>query len=83
MPDAVTSTALGLVSSVVIAALTYWFTKRREQEAERRKEKLVYYKAFVESLGGIVEGDDTPEGLKNPWQRNLRDVVMAVVIKEI
>ena len=64
MPDAVTSTALGLVSSVVIAALTYWFTKRREQEAERRKEKLVYYKAFVESLSGIVEGDDTPEGHK-------------------
>ena len=55
---------IGLVGSIVAAALTYWFTKRREREAEWRKEKLAYYKAFVESLSGIVEGDESPEGHK-------------------
>ena len=64
MPDVTTSSILGFVSSVVVAALTYWFTKRREREAEWRKEKLAYYKAYVESLSGMVQGDDTPEGHK-------------------
>ncbi len=62
MSDAITSNALALFSSVIAAALAYWFTKRREQDAERRREKLAYYKAFIESFSGAVEGDDTPEG---------------------
>lgn len=63
--DATSVTAvIGLVSSLAVAAATYWFTKRREREAEWRKEKLGYYKALVESLSGIVEGDDSPEGHK-------------------
>jgi hypothetical protein len=33
-----------------------------DREAEWRKEKLGYYKAFIESLSGIVEGDATTEG---------------------
>ncbi|HCI12734.1 MAG: hypothetical protein A2063_02720 [Gallionellales bacterium GWA2_60_142] len=48
--------------SLAVAFLTYWSAKRREREAEWRKEKLAYYKAFVESMSGIVEGDATPEG---------------------
>jgi hypothetical protein len=64
MPDAIASSILGFASSVVVAALAYWFTKRREREAEWRKEKLAYYKEFVESLSGMVRGDDTPEGHK-------------------
>jgi len=52
------------IGSVLVAAFTYWSTKRREQEAEWRKEKLGYYKAFVESISGIVEGDETSEGHK-------------------
>lgn len=53
---------IGLVGSLAVAAATYWLTKRREREAEWRKEKLGYYKAFVESLSGIVEGDASPDG---------------------
>ena len=53
---------IGLMGSLVAAAVTYWFTKQREREAEWRKEKLAYYKAFVESFSGIVEGDASPEG---------------------
>ena len=62
MSLALTSSLLGLLGSIVVAAFTYWFTKRREREAEWRKEKLVYYKAFIESMSGIVEGDATPDG---------------------
>lgn len=62
MNTAVVVAFIGFVGSVVAAALTYWATKQREREAEWRKEKLAYYKAFVESLSGIVEGDDSAEG---------------------
>jgi hypothetical protein len=51
-----------LIGGVVAAVTTYWFTKKREGEAEWRQQKLVYYKIFVESLSGVVEGDSTPEG---------------------
>lgn len=53
---------LGLAGSLLVAVVTYWLSKQRDLEAERRKEKLAYYKAFIESLSGIVEGDATPEG---------------------
>lgn len=64
MTATVVTALLGLFASLLVVALTYWPTKRREREAEWRKEKLAYYKAFVESMSGILEGDDTPEGHK-------------------
>jgi hypothetical protein len=64
MTPTLATSLIGLFGSILIAALTYWSTKRREREAEWRKEKLGHYKAFVESMSGIVEGDDTPEGHK-------------------
>lgn len=64
MNDALATSLIGLIGSILVAALTFWSTKRREREAEWRKEKLSYYKAFIESLSGIVEGGDTPEGHK-------------------
>ncbi|WP_139166850.1 hypothetical protein [Chromobacterium sphagni] len=45
-----------------LAGATYWFTKKREREAELRKEKLEHYKEFVASLSGIVIGEESPEG---------------------
>jgi hypothetical protein len=60
--SAILAALIGLIGSVIAVALTYWTTKRREREAEWRKEKLSYYKAFIESLSGIVQGDATPEG---------------------
>ncbi len=55
---------VGFIGSVVVVTMTYWLTKRREQEAEWRKEKLSYYKSFIESMSGILEGEDSPEGHK-------------------
>lgn len=62
MNSAVAVALIGLLGSIVAAAFAYWSTKKREREAEWRKEKLFYYKAFVESLSGIVEGDASPDG---------------------
>jgi len=56
------TTVITLFGSLFVAAITYWFTKKREREAEWRKEKLAYYESFIDSLSGIVEGDSTPEG---------------------
>src|SRR5438876_149720 len=47
---------------IAVVGATYWFTKQREREAEWRKEKLEYYKAFVVALGGTIAGEATPEG---------------------
>ena len=56
-------TALTATSgAIVLAGATYWLTKKREREAELRKEKLEHYKDFVASLSGVVSGDETPEG---------------------
>jgi hypothetical protein len=52
-------TALG---TVLVAVATYWSTKKREREAELRKEKLEHYKDFVASLSGAISGEDTPDG---------------------
>ena len=49
----------------MLAGATYWFTKKREREAELRKEKLEHYKDFVASLSGIISGEATSEGQRN------------------
>ena len=45
-----------------MAGASYWFTKKREREAELRKEKLQHYKEFVASLSGVISGESTDEG---------------------
>ncbi|HQW53790.1 MAG TPA: hypothetical protein PLU69_07550 [Acinetobacter sp.] len=48
--------------SILLAGFTYWSTKSKEREAELRKEKLEYYKKFIESINETIEGDKTPDG---------------------
>jgi hypothetical protein len=50
--------------AVALAIVTYSLTKKREREADVRKERLAYYKDFVASLSGIVTDEDTPDGQK-------------------
>ena len=64
MEIAIFTSLVALLSSILVAVFTYWFTKRREREAEWRKEKLAHYKSFVESMSGVVEGDACEEGHK-------------------
>jgi len=65
METAIATALIAFLGSLMVAVLTYWFTKQREREAEWRKEKLAHYKAFIESFSGIIEGDSSPEGHKS------------------
>ncbi len=62
MATEVITTIIAASGALFLAGATYWFTKKREREAELRKEKLEHYKDFVASLSGIVSGEGTPDG---------------------
>ena len=47
--------------AITVVALTYWFTKQREREAEWRKEKFEHYKKFIFSLASSVGPNSDPE----------------------
>jgi len=62
MNSAVVVEVIASAAAVIVAALSYLFTKMKEREADWRKWKYEQYKEFVSSLSGIVVGDSTPEG---------------------
>lgn len=47
--------------AIVVAATSYWFTKKHERESELRKEKLEHYKELTLCLSGIIRGESTPD----------------------
>jgi hypothetical protein len=47
-------------TAIVVAALSYSLTKRREREAEWRKVKLEHYREYIGGLSGIVNERATP-----------------------
>jgi hypothetical protein len=47
------------------AAASYLFTKKREREAELRKEKLEHYKDLVASMSGIIAAETTDDGQRD------------------
>lgn len=53
-----------ILGGVLIASLSYYFTKIKEREAEWRKEKLRLYIEFIESLTDNIEEVSTMEGRK-------------------
>ena len=61
MPAEVATAVIAASGAILLTGATYWFTKKREREAELRKEKLEHYKDFVSSLGGIISGESTAE----------------------
>jgi hypothetical protein len=60
MNATVIAALIATFGSITLAGATYWFTKKREREAEWRKEKLEHYKAFVATLSGTISGESTP-----------------------
>lgn len=49
------------VAAVILAAISYWFTKKGERVSELRKEKLENYKDFVACINGVLEEVTTLE----------------------
>jgi len=62
MDTAIIVAIIAITGSVFGAVITYALNVNKELEAEIRKEKLAYYKDFIESFSGILEGEDTTEG---------------------
>jgi hypothetical protein len=58
----VLTSAISAAAAFLIAVAGYLFTKQKEREAEWRKEKLAYYKEFVDSLSGTIAGETTAQG---------------------
>jgi hypothetical protein len=59
---------ISAAASIAVAATTFFFTKRKEREAEFRKQKLEHYREFLDALSGTVGTDSTPEGQRR-WAR--------------
>ncbi|MBT2558488.1 hypothetical protein J7E24_11885 [Hymenobacter sp. ISL-91] len=54
METPVITTLVTAVSAVIVAGLTYYLTKRREQEIEWRKLKLEHYRTYMAALSGAI-----------------------------
>jgi hypothetical protein len=48
----------------LLAALTYFLSKRNDRIAELRREKLSQYREFVSTLSGVIAGEGTSAGHK-------------------
>lgn len=59
---------ISATASIVAAAVTFLLTKRKEREAEWRKQKLEHYREFMDAMSGIVGTDSTPEAQRR-WAR--------------
>lgn len=55
-------------ASLLVAAVTFFLTKRKERQAEWRKQKLEHYREFLDALSGVVGSDATSEGQRR-WAR--------------
>jgi len=62
MPAEIATAIIAASGAILLAGASYWFTKKRERDAELRKEKLEHYKEFAASLSGVISGEFTAEG---------------------
>jgi len=53
---------IAAATSLVGAALSFFFAIRKEREADWRKIKFEHYREFINSLSGIVGSDGSPDG---------------------
>jgi hypothetical protein len=62
MSAEILTASISVTGALLAAATGYYFTKKRERDAEWRKEKLENYKTFVSSLSRVIESGFSPEG---------------------
>lgn len=62
MDTSAITAGISAVGALAVVAAGYYFTKKKEREAEWRKEKLTLYRAFIASLSKVLEGESTAEG---------------------
>jgi hypothetical protein len=62
MEVAILVAIISAAASIFGAALTFYFSRKKEREADWRKIKLEHYRDFMSALSSIVGSDATPEG---------------------
>lgn len=62
MPADIAAALIAASGAIAVAGASYWFSKKRDREADLRREKLEHYKDFVASLSGVVSGESTADG---------------------
>jgi hypothetical protein len=62
MDTSVTVAIISAAAAIVVPAVSFAFTKRKEREADWQRYKFELYKELVQSLNGIVGTDSTAEG---------------------
>jgi hypothetical protein len=64
MDTPVTVAIISAAAAIVIPAISFYLTKRKERQADWQRYKFELYKDLVQSLSGIAGTDSTPEGNK-------------------
>jgi hypothetical protein len=62
METAILVAVISAAASIVGASLSFYFAKKKDQEADWRKIKFEHYREFMTALSNIVGSDSTPEG---------------------
>jgi hypothetical protein len=55
---------LSAAASILVASVSFYFAKKKDQEADWRKIKFEHYREFMTALSSIVGPDATSEGLR-------------------
>lgn len=62
MDTPISIAVISAAAAIVVPAISFYFTKRKERQADWQKYKFGQYRDFLISLSGIVGTDSTPEG---------------------
>jgi hypothetical protein len=62
MDTPVTVAVISAAAAIVVPAVSFYLTKRKERQADWQRYKFEIYKELVQSFSGIVGTDSTPEG---------------------
>jgi hypothetical protein len=58
----ITVAVISAAAAVVVPAISFYLTKKREREADWQRYKFEQYQEFMMALSGIVGTDSTPDG---------------------
>ncbi|MGD0186618.1 MAG: hypothetical protein ABSC25_15385 [Roseiarcus sp.] len=62
METGIAVATIAAFASIAGAALSFYFSMRKDREADWRKVKFEHYREFMAALAAIVGSDATPEG---------------------
>jgi hypothetical protein len=62
MDTPLTVAIISAAAAIVVPAVSFYLTKRKERQADWQRYKFEIYKELVQSFSGIVGTDSTPEG---------------------